>query len=66
MALSELVNAALGKSVARVARATRKALERLSPEAEAAAPKPAPRKSKGWRRHLRQAKAGGRGAGAPR
>ncbi|MDO9706739.1 hypothetical protein [Paracraurococcus lichenis] len=57
MAISDLVTAAIGKPVARAARAARQALERLTPEAPGAVtPRPA-RKSKGWRRHLRGVKA---------
>lgn len=64
MAISDLVTAAIGKPVARVARAARQALERITPEAETAAtPRPA-RKSKGWRRHVRAAKARQRGSRA--
>ena len=64
MAISDLVTAAIGKPVARAARAARHALERIAPEAEVAAtPRPA-RKSKGWRRHVRAAKARQRGSRA--
>lgn len=63
MAISDLVTAAIGKPVARAARAARQALERLTPEAAATAPA-APRKSKGWRRHLRATKARQRGTRA--
>ena len=66
MAISDLVAAAIGKPVAKVARAARHALERIAPEADAeaaAAPRPA-RKSKGWRRHVRAAKARQRGSRA--
>jgi len=56
MTVSDLVNAAINKPVAAAARFTRHALERIAPEARAEAPA-APRKSKGWRRHVRQMKA---------
>ena len=56
VAISDLLNAAIGKPVATAARAARRVLERITPETEAAAP-PVARKSKGWRRHLRKVKA---------
>lgn len=56
MAISDLVNAVIDKPIARAARAARRALERIAPEA-AAQPPPQARKSKGWRRHVREAKA---------
>lgn len=56
MALSDVVNVVINKPVAKAARAARQALERLTPEA-ASQPSPPARKSKGWRRHVRQAKA---------
>lgn len=56
MAIADVVTSAVDRSVARVARATRHALERIAPEAgAAAAPRPA-RKSKGWRKHVRATK----------
>lgn len=64
MAISDLLNAAIGKPIARAASAARRALERISPAAEAGTPPPPARKSKGWRRHLRAAKARQRGAQA--
>ena len=66
VAISDLVNAAIGKPVARAARAARRALERLTPETEAAAPLVArkPKSSKGWRKHIREAKARERGSRA--
>lgn len=62
-AVTDRVAAALDRGVATVARAARRALERIAPETEAEAA-PAPRharKSKGWRRHIRAAKARDRG-----
>ncbi|MBD0274656.1 MAG: hypothetical protein ICV73_22345 [Acetobacteraceae bacterium] len=59
MAISDLVNAAIGKPVARAARAARLALERIVPGTGPATPSRPPRKSKGWRRHVRKAKARG-------
>jgi len=56
MAISDLVNAAFGKPVARAARAVRLALERITPEAGTAT-SPRSRRSKGWRKHVRKAKA---------
>jgi hypothetical protein len=64
MAISDLVNAAIGKPVARVARAARRALERLTPEAKTESTLAPPRKSKGWRKHVRAAKAHQRGSRA--
>ena len=64
VAISDLVNAAIGKPVARAARVARRALERIAPEAGAATTPPPARKSKGWRRHVREAKAGQRGSRA--
>jgi hypothetical protein len=61
MAISALVNSAVGKPVAAAARLARRALERINPMAEGKAAA-APRKSKGWRRHMRKAKARERGA----
>ena len=57
--ISDLVGAVVNKPIAAAARLARRALERIpSPEAggkaEADAP---PRKSKGWRKHVRQTKA---------
>jgi hypothetical protein len=60
MAISDLVTAAIGKPVARAARAARRALERIAPEVGAVT-QPSPRKSKGWRRHVRETKARQRG-----
>jgi hypothetical protein len=57
MALSDVVNAVINKPVARAARAARRALEGLTPEVAASQSPPRTRKSKGWRRHVRQAKA---------
>ncbi len=57
VAISDLLNAAIGKPIATAARAARRVLERIGPETEAATPPPGPRKSKGWRRHLRKVKA---------
>ncbi|TCZ64785.1 hypothetical protein [Roseicella aquatilis] len=54
--VSDLLDAAINKPVAAAARLARRALERLTPGAEAAT-SAAPRKSKGWRRHLRRMKA---------
>ena len=59
MAISDLVNAAIGKPIARAARAARVALERIAPGTESTTPPRPPRKSKGWRRHVRKAKARG-------
>lgn len=59
-AISNLVNFAVGKPVAAAARLARRALERIIPIAEDQATV-APRKSKGWRRHMRKAKARERG-----
>jgi len=60
--VSDLVSAAINKPVAAAARLARRALERLNPpEAEEKA-KAAPRKSKGWRKHMRKVKARQRGA----
>ena len=56
VAVSDLVSAAVDKPVAAAARLARRALERIAPETEAKA-KAAPRKSKGWRKHVRRAKA---------
>lgn len=64
MAISDLVTNVIDKSVAKVARAARHALERIAPDANgeaAATPRPVKR-SKGWRKHLRAEKARGRGA----
>ncbi|MES2711878.1 MAG: hypothetical protein V4653_09875 [Pseudomonadota bacterium] len=55
MALYDLVSGAIGKSVAKVARVARHALERIAPDADATQ-RPA-RKSKGWRKHMRAKKA---------
>ncbi len=57
MAISDLLNAAIDKPIATAARVARRTLERILPEKRAAAPSPAVRKSKGWRRHLRKVKA---------
>jgi hypothetical protein len=62
MAISDLVTAAIAKPVAIAARAARRALERLTPETEAAPPAHQARKSKGWRRHVRASKARQRGS----
>ena len=59
--VSDLVSTAINKPVAAAARLARRALERIAPETGAKA-KAAPRKSKGWRRHVRRAKARQRGA----
>ena len=61
MVISDLVNAAIGKPVAAAARAARRALERIAPEKPAAAAPITARKSKGWRRHLREEMARQRG-----
>jgi len=55
--LSGLVSAVIDRPVAKAARAVRKALERIGPEPSVAQAPAAPRKSKGWRRHVRKAKA---------
>jgi hypothetical protein len=63
MTVSDLVNAAINKPVAAAARLARHALERMASEARGEAEAPAaPRKSKGWRRHVRQMKARQHGA----
>ena len=59
-AISDLVKAVVDKPVAAAARLARRALERIAPETEGkaeAAPRKAKR-SKGWRKHVRRAKAG--------
>ena len=67
MAISDLVGTALNKPVAAAARLARRALERIAPLEEGQAEGKtgaAPRKSKGWRKHVRRVKArerGGRG-----
>jgi hypothetical protein len=65
MAISDLVTATIGKPVARVVRAARRALERITPEDETAAPPRPARKSKGWRRHVRAAKVKGASRARP-
>ena len=55
-AISDLVSAVIDKPVAAAARLARRALERIAPEPEGKA-EAAPRKSKGWRKHLRRVKA---------
>ncbi len=61
--VSDLVSAVVNKPVAAAARFARRALERLNPEAEAEGKaQTAPRKSKGWRKHVRKVKASQRGA----
>jgi hypothetical protein len=60
MSVSEIIAGAVDKSVATVARAARRMLERVPPEKKAAAPQP--RRSKGWRRHVRALKAKNRTA----
>ena len=62
MAISDLVSAAINKPVAAAARLARRALERVAPVAETKVDTSAlARKSKGWRRHMRQRKARERG-----
>jgi hypothetical protein len=61
MTISEMLSAAVGKPVATAARAARQALERIAPAKEAMTPPRTARKSKGWRKHLRAAKAQQRG-----
>jgi hypothetical protein len=61
MAISDLVSAVVSKPVAVAARLARRALERIAPEAEGKAER-APRKSKGWRKHVRRMKARQRSA----
>jgi hypothetical protein len=61
MAISNLVSAAINKSVAAAARLARRALERITPETVEKAPA-APRKSKGWRKPMRRVKARERAA----
>jgi hypothetical protein len=56
-AISDLVSAVVNKPVAVAARLARRALERIAPETEGKPEAAAPRKSKGWRKHLRKAKA---------
>jgi hypothetical protein len=57
-AISDAVSAVVSKPVAVAARLARRALERIAPlEAEGKAEAAAPRKSKGWRKHLRKVKA---------
>ena len=60
-AVSDLVSAVVNKPVAAAARLARRALERIAPEAEGKA-EAAPRKSKGWRKHVRRVKASQQGA----
>ena len=61
-AISELVGAVINKPVAAAARLARRALERIpSPETGEKA-QARSRKSKGWRKHVRRAKARQRGA----
>ncbi|MBD0270671.1 MAG: transposase [Acetobacteraceae bacterium] len=60
-AISDLVSAVVNKPVAAAARLARRALERIAPETGGAA-EAAPRKSKGWRKHVRRAKARQRSA----
>jgi hypothetical protein len=56
--ISGLVNTVIDKPIATAARAVRRALERIPPAAAQASQLPAQtRKSKGWRRHFRKAKA---------
>jgi hypothetical protein len=55
--ISDLVNTVIDRPIARSARAARHALERIAPETAASQPSPPARKSKGWRRHVREAKA---------
>jgi hypothetical protein len=55
--ISGLVNTVINKPIARAAHAARHALESIAPEATASRPSPPARKSKGWRRHVRKAKA---------
>jgi hypothetical protein len=65
MAISDLVGTALNKPVAAAARLARRALERIAPLGEGQAERKtraAPRKSKGWRKHVRRVKARERSA----
>jgi hypothetical protein len=65
MAISDLVGAALNKPVAAAARLARRALDRIAPLEEGQAEgktRAAPRKSKGWRKHVRRVKARERSA----
>jgi hypothetical protein len=59
-AISDVVKTVVNKPVAAAARLARRALERIAPEAEGKA-EAAPRKSKGWRKHVRRVKARQRG-----
>jgi hypothetical protein len=57
--VSDLMNALVDKvekPVAAAARLARRALERLTPDNEGSA-EATPRKSKGWRKHVRKVKA---------
>ena len=60
-AISDVVSAVVNKPVAAAARLARRALERFAPETEGKT-QAAPRKSKGWRKHVRRAKARQRSA----
>jgi hypothetical protein len=55
--VSGLMNAVIDKSLAKAARVVRRALERIPSTAQASQPPPQARKSKGWRKHVRDAKA---------
>lgn len=55
-AISDLVSAVVNKPVAVAARLARRALERIAPETADAAPRKS-KGSKGWRKHVRRAKA---------
>ncbi len=60
--VSDLVSAAINKPVAAAARLARRALERINPPAAEGKAESVPRKSKGWRKHVRRVKARQRGA----
>lgn len=61
-AISDLVGAAINKPVAAAARLARRALERIPSPDTGGKAEERPRKSKGWRKHVRRAKARQRGA----